>query len=357
MSRKKVLFVISSLSGGGAERVLVNIANQMINDGFVVEIIKTSPKNPGNYGIDKSINVIELPKFNTNSVFKAIKIIKCIRHEIKIRNDFTIISFLSDNNILTILAGIFLPNKTIICERNDPSKNFGNSLLRKVRNFIYLFADWNVFQTEDAKNYFCKHIQKKGTIIPNPVLIPQDLVLPYRGYEGRILAVGRLTKQKNYYMMISAFSTFLENHMNYTLDIYGIGELEDDLKRFVKEKGLENKVIFHGFSEDIYRIMSESTIYVSTSDYEGISNTMIEALALGVPTIVTDCPVGGARLMIDNGVNGFIIPVGDSDALINKLCELADNGRLRNQLSEEARKIREKFNLQNVAKMWERLCE
>lgn len=159
----KVLFVTSSLSGGGAERVLTTVANYLKKNGAIVEVLKTSPRIKENYGLDSDIPIIQLPKIHANVVSKAFLMIRNIRKVFLEHKGYVIISFLSDNNMLSILASRGLRNKLIISERSDPSRNCGNKYLRWIRNQLYLLADWNVFQTEDAKNYFCQSIQRRSS--------------------------------------------------------------------------------------------------------------------------------------------------------------------------------------------------
>lgn len=352
---KKVLFVTSSLSGGGAERVLTIIANNLEDNGAVVEVLKTSPRIAENYGLNSTIPVIQLPKINANKVNKAFLMVHNIRSVFKQHSDYTIVSFLSDNNMLSIIASRGLNNKLIISERNDPSQNCGNKYLRWVRNKLYLLADWNVFQTEDARNYFCKSIQKRSSIIPNPVFMKEYPGNLKPAKENIVLAVGRLNPQKNYPMLIDAYDIFHKVHPDYKLRIFGDGPLEDTISRIIEERDLSEAVELRGFTSTVHEEMKKSMVYVSSSDYEGISNTMLEAMVLGVPTIVTDCPVGGGRLAIEDGVNGFLVPVGDAKTFAEKLCLLIEDEDLRNSFSRNSQIIKEKFSVERICSMWERI--
>lgn len=352
---KKVLFVTSSLSGGGAERVLTIIANNLKDKGAIVEVLKTSPRIVENYGLNSAIPVIQLPKIDTNKVSKAYLMVRNIRKVFKQHSGYTIVSFLSDNNMLSIMASRGLNNKLIISERNDPSQNCGNMYLRWVRNKLYLFADWNVFQTEDARNYFCKTIQKRSSIIPNPVFMKECLGNLELVKENTILAVGRLNLQKNYPMLIDAYDIFHRVHPNYKLKIFGDGPLKDTISKIIEERELSEAVELCGFTSAIYEEMKKSTVYVSSSDYEGISNTMLEAMALGVPTIVTNCPVGGGRLAIEDGVNGFLVPVGDAKKFAEKMCLLIEDKTLQKKFSRNSQIVKEKFSVERICSMWERI--
>lgn len=350
----KVIFVISALGGGGAERVLLSLANEMSLRGTEVRILKTGWKS-GAYALRPEITLIQVPKYTCSAPLKALRMLTFMRGVFREHADYTVISFLSDNNMLSILASLGLPNRVIVCERNDPSRNCTNALLRRVRNLIYRLADGSVFQTEDMRDYFAPSIRRKGTVIPNPVLIDDGVYATVAAGavpQKRVLAAGRLTPQKNYPMLIRAFAIVHRSCPDYNLEIYGSGELESELRGEISEAGLDQVITIHPFSDDIYRLMKESTVYVSSSDYEGISNTMLEAMALGVPTVVTDCPIGGARLMVRNEENGLLVPVGDEEAMAAALIRLLKDEGLRERLSAASVRIRQDYGIEKITDQW-----
>ena len=152
--------------------------------------------------------------------------------------------------------------------------------------------------------------------------------------------------------MLRAFADFSKLHDDYILDIYGRGEEMENLIYETKQLGLSNKVKFRGFCSNIHEKIRNARMYVSSSDYEGISNSMLEALAIGLPCICTDCPVGGAKMVIKNNINGILIPVGDQKALEQKMILLAENDELIEKLSQNAVKIRTKLSISNIADEW-----
>ena len=167
-----------------------------------------------------------------------------------------------------------------------------------------------------------------------------------------IVTASRLNKQKNLGMLIEAFSKISSNHPEYTVEIFGRGEEEENLKRKAEKLSVADKVIFKGFSSNIYEDIRDCAIYVCSSDYEGISNALIEALGLGLPTISTDCPVGGSRLLIEDNVNGILVSVGDVDALAAQIERLIENPDLAERLSNNAVNVREKYAADRIAQMW-----
>jgi glycosyltransferase involved in cell wall biosynthesis len=153
-------------------------------------------------------------------------------------------------------------------------------------------------------------------------------------------------------MTIDAFGCVLLKHNEYTLEIYGDGPLKNELIDYAKEKCLNEKVIFHGSSKQLHEDILNAKVFVISSDYEGMSNSMLEAMALGIPTISTDVPSGGARAVIRDHKNGILVPVRDVRALSDSINEIIDDDILANVLSENGQSIRKSLNINKIAGMW-----
>ena len=185
-------------------------------------------------------------------------------------------------------------------------------------------------------------------MIPNPVYIGD--LQPYEGErDKKIVAVGRLEPQKNHKLLLRAFAEFAATHKEYVLEIYGKGELEEELKALARELGIEKHVQLRGFSGKVKEEINNAAMYVLSSDYEGISNSMLEAIALGVPVIATDCPIGGSRMYIEDGVNGLLVPVGDMQTMAAAMKRIADDAEFRESLSRQGRKLREQNRVEQIA--------
>lgn len=352
MERKEIIIVTISLGNDGAERVLTELSKEWVRMGHKITVIQTDANRYG--------NEFELPnavkKINLNKKFsgKIIAILEDAYHIAKIlkRNpNACAISFLSVSSLSLGLASIFCKNKIIMSERNDPTRCPIGKGQQKFRDFAFEFADVCVFQTEMAKQYFNKRIQKKGVIIPNP--INGSLPEIYKGNrDKRIVTACRLHPQKNLKMMIKAFSKLHMDFPEYKLVIYGQGILLDELQEYCHLLNLDNFVIFPGFCNNVISEMLSACMYISSSDYEGISNSMLEAMAIGLPTVVTDCPVGGARMMIKNNENGILVPVGDDEALYKAMKKIVTDNEFAQKLSINASKIREIIPLNTIADRW-----
>lgn len=332
MMGKKFMFVISSMTANGAERVMSLLVNKASEQGHEVMLVLLS-KNIVSYTLNPKVKVVYA---GATSIWKRFmnlrKLIKSFRPD-------GIVSFLSTCNIYSCMATIGFDIPVIISERNDPIKDCPSKKRRIIRNWIYRLADGSVFQTEEAASYFSEFIKRKSIVIPNPV--KDQLPFSSNSFNSHVVvAAGRLSKQKNYPMMLQAFKIFLKKFPDYHLHIYGDGEERENLVQFTQKLGIERHVQFEGLVLDLHTRIKDATMFVLSSDYEGISNSLLEALSMGLPCISTDCPCGGSRHLITNRKNGLLVPVGDVNAFSQAMIELADNRTWAIALGKEAVKTR-----------------
>lgn len=242
--------------------------------------------------------------------------------------------------------------KVIDSERNDPRFEPVEKWKKKVRNFCYNRANVLVCQTPMAvellRNLY--GVKTKAVVIPNPIT-PN---LPtWEGLDSReIITACRLTEQKNLPMMIDAFEMLHKDYPEYHLTVYGDGELRDMLTKYIADRSLSDFISLPGFAKNVHSIMAKAYMYVSSSDYEGISNSMLEALGIGLPCVCTDCPVGGASLSIKNGVSGILTKVGDKNSLYEGMRRLIENKQLVKSISSESRLINDILSLDKITAMW-----
>lgn len=350
---KKLLFVIGSLDNGGAERVVALLANELQKKGYQISII-TIIENRVVYEVNENINIIPV-QLNGSGIKRNFHRIVNLRKEIK-KND-VIISFLAVVNMATLVAALGLHKPVILSERNDPSKEPRSSKGRFVRNIMYRFFKYShfVFQTEDAAKYFCTQIRKRSSIIPNPL---SQLPDPYQGIrKHNLVTIARLEPVKNLKMLIKCFSNISRKHKDYVLDIYGRGPLQSELEEYAAELKLAEKVKFHGFVSDVHDEIKDGGVYVMSSDYEGISNGMIEALGLGLPVIATDCPIGGARMFIRNNENGVLVPVGDEVKMTQAILQVIENQDFARYIGKKAINIRKELSVERIAQQWIKVIE
>lgn len=340
----KVMMLTQTTSGGGAERVLTALANAFVDKGISVSYVTF--KENGYYSISDRVEKIVINRGKKDEI-------KCLRDLIKYGNYSIIISFLHPVTVKCQLAMLGLKNKPLVIasERGDPYSNSMGMLRSIFRNIAYSKCDRLVFQTDEARAYFGDRIAKKGVVIPNP--IRDDLPEPLHGdRDKRIVAVGRLEKQKNFKLLLKAFSSVCQKLPDYRLYIYGEGSQKDELKDLSHELGIEERVIFPGFEKHIEERIRTASLYVSSSDYEGISNSMIEAMAMGIPVVCTDCPIGGARLMIKNKHNGILVPVGNEEELAGAMIRILSDREFAMKISCEATKIKSEYSINLISDRW-----
>lgn len=352
MEKKEILVVTNYFTNGGAQRVLSELCSEWSREGHhVVALQLDTDMYADSYVLDNKIDWINL-KFRSR--FKIIQYLAYIAFLLKAlckHKNAVVVAFVHSAIRSVGIASLFTGNKVVFSERSDPNKYPSTKLKRKIRNWLYYFADVCVFQTEEAMHYFPNKIQKKGVVIPNP--INSNLPDMYSGVRRKaIVAAGRLDSQKNIPMLINAFTRLSKEFTDFTLEIYGRGDDEKKLRKLISQLHMESKIFLMGFSNNLFERILDCTMYVSSSDYEGISNSMLEALALGLPSVCTDCPVGGARLAIQDGENGLLVPVGDVDAMYRAMKRIVEEPGLARKLSDNAYKIRERFSIEKISEQW-----
>lgn len=347
----KVLVICNDMQNGGVERVLSVLSNYLAEKGHNVRILAIRTGNIS-YTISNKVEYDFLPlrAVEKNETIKQeicmevqlFKYMKKYKPDVMIGFDDSII-------VRTVPIAWSLGIRTVVSERIDPS--IYGKLMHIVRQFAYDLATHVVFQTPDAQAYFPRRTQRKSVVIPNPLTEN----LPHRGEKTNkdILMACRIRPQKNIAMAIKAFAKFWPEHQDYRLVVYGEGELLDDMKRLALELGVENNVSFPGHVDDIHERMSVCAMYLSSSDYEGISNSMLEALAIGAPCICTDCPVGGARMFIKNNENGLLVPVGDDIAMADAMSKIAADETFANKLSKNSVLVRDLLSPNRICPRWE----
>ena len=347
---KEVTFTIGYLGIGGAERVISVLANNFVKRGIKVNIIATNEPDIV-YELDKRINYYYIECNNKIKPIRMLERIWKLRKIIKNIDGEKIVSFLHKPIIFTIIATRFTDKKLYFSERNNPYMEPTSKIERMFRDIAYNFGEKIIFQTDDAKNYFKEKIRKKGYVISNP--IKDNLPKPFEGERKKtIVSVCRLDQQKNIKMLIDAYELLEKEYPEYNVVVYGEGPMRNELEHYVRNKNLHNKIRFPGFSKNVHNDIIDCAMYVSSSNYEGISNSMIEALGIGVPTIVTDCPIGGARMMIENNENGILVEVGNEKQLYEAMKKIIEDKEFSKKISKNSLKINEILNSNNISNQW-----
>ena len=354
---QKIVFYIGTMNRGGAQRVMTNLINYFATKDYHCTLITDYEYNSETqYLISDRVKKIALDNKNrglTKQVFRVIKLRRILKSE---RPDVAL-SFLGKNNIRLLIASVFLRFKKIVSVRNDPNKEYGEMLFKRwITYLVFGFSDGVVFQTNDAANYFPKRIRRKSKVIFNPV-DPVFYDVDLTDEADRIVSVGRLYKQKNHRLLIDSFARVSTDFPNNDLYIYGDGPLKNELAEYAKKIGMDKRIHFEGNVEEIEKKLSFAKLFILSSDYEGMPNALMEAMAAGVPVISTDCPCGGPRTLITNEMQGQLVKCNDVTAMANSISKLLSDESLLKTMSVEEKKRALVFAPQKIMSEWEAFME
>lgn len=350
----KVLFYIDCMQMGGANRVMANVSEYFAEMGNRVLLVNDIfPENgKPEYPIHPQIERIFLDKEKSNIGLKNIKRIMELRSIIRREKPDAVISFMGPPNIRMLLATIGLSTRKIISVRNDPYREYGSGLRKIIANLIFMMADGCVFQTEEASRYFNSIIRKKSTIIFNPVN-EKFYKVKWENGSKEIAVVGRLQPQKNPLLALDAFIMIAEQFTEYKLIFYGDDELKSSIIQRSKNAGVNERVIIYGKTDEIEQKLTHSALFVLSSDYEGMPNALMEAMAVGVPVISTDCPCGGPRTLILDPSQGFLVECNNSIQLANAMRKVLSDEELQKNMSKSERDRANEFRASIILKKWE----
>ena len=349
---KRHIFFIGTLCNGGAERVVSILASHMAKQGMDVEVL-TYYDRPVSYELEKGVKLtaVETMTGSGNKLKNLIAIRKYLKKNAKV-----VISFLAPFNIMAIAANLGNGVPIIVADRNDPTKVPSNPVIRKVRDILYCFADGVVIQTKKNQEYFGEIVQRKSTVIYNPIDLKEHAGIALTALkEKKIVTAGRLMPQKNQEMMIRAFANILKVHEDYQLLIYGEGPSREKLETLAKELGVQENVLFPGNVSDLHERIKTAEIFVLSSDYEGMPNALIEAMCLGLPSISTK--VSGATDLILDHENGLLTELADQTAFEKAMLELIENKQLAEKLAKNAAKLNEELEVGKIMQQWMQFIE
>ena len=353
--QKHIVLFISALRKGGAERVMVNLADYLHRNGVRVTLVTqyiceeeyTLPA-----GIPRILSEIT-PQEETGS-----RIGDFLARYRKLCRIFTelhpdcILSFIGKNNIMTLLCTRFSGIPAVVSVRGEPKSEYYNFPMRFLAKTLFACAAGVIVQTGAARDFFPPVIRKKAVILKNP-LNPAFVRERRTGRpDGRIVSVGRVDANKNHALILRAFARIAPEFPNASLVVYGDGEKRQELIRKTQELGLSDRVQFPGAVSDVAEKIRTASAFVLSSGHEGMPNALIEAMCLGIPSISTDCPCGGPRELIEDGVNGYLIPVGDEEALADRLHRIFSDEEGAEKMGKQAALLLEEYRPERVNAEW-----
>ena len=383
--KKRIIFVVSYVNGG-VGRVIGLLANGLISAGYDVTVIFTEKENDANFCHNERIEIVYLDNLVENkktqdaaayilmffaraigkfgiseysSIYKfysknynKISALKKYCHD---SHNATVIAFLYSAIFMSLLA-VGDGQRLIISDRGDPGQSHASKTDAAFFKEMFPKADHMVFQSPGVQEWYMANVGLKGTVIYNP--IKDNLPQPYQGKrKKRIVNFCRLTPQKNLFLLLESFEQLVQEYPDYELYIYGSApknaiKYANDFLKAVSASACADNVYIFPARADIHEEILDYAMFVSSSDYEGMSNSMLEAMAIGLPTICTDCPAGGARAVIQDHGNGLLVPVNDANALYLAMKEIIENPELAEKLSQNSRKIRETQSSEKIMQQW-----
>ena len=346
---KKIVFFLPALGSGGAERVTVLISEQLIEYGYDVEILLL--KNVVHYDVKSTVPITSVfeQEQSMGKIKRMCAIISFLRDYVK-KDNVVLIPMLNTCLRYSVLLKFITKVKVIACERNDPYSQYKTNIQRWIRRKLFDVSDYAIFQTEDAKNFYHQRTKNKSVVIPNPVSLPEAKWKRNQNHD--IVTVCRLNPQKNLKMAVDAIGLLKKTIPDIHLNIFGEGSEVAVLREYIKEKGLDSQVSLCGTTQNTFEVLRKSNGFILTSNFEGISNSMLEALAVGMPVIVTDCPIGGAKMMIRNEKTGILIPVGDTEMLVQSVKRILTDEAFAVKLGAQAAESMRAYTLEKIANQW-----
>lgn len=352
---KKIIFVLPRMGGGGAERVTSLLANELSLNNEVT--VYTFVGGESFYYLNENVHYEnigitmnrknKLTRMWSKTVFFP-KTLCSLYKKLKKGKYDVVVSLLNEADILVgICRGLGVKFKHICSERNDPTKR--SSVKLRLLNTIYKRADLFVCQGQRVCDFYKNVPFEKKIVIPNPV---NGERLPVRLNETkRIVAVGRLDKQKNFTLLIESFKEIGDEFPDYRLDIYGEGTEREKLEKLIQDNNLQENVFLKGAHRNVQQLIADAALFIMSSDYEGFPNALLEAMAIGLPVISTDFPTGIASELI-SAENGLVVPVNDKKQMVQAMKKLLNDSELREIMGKNNREKCKEYYIENIIYKW-----
>lgn len=365
-SMRKIAFHLNCLEQGGAERVVTNLADQFAQEGYQV-IIATEWYGENEFQIDSKVRRVHVGLREGDErkprLVQFMLRVKYLRQFLKEEKPDILIPFARKALYRGLMAAYFIKIPVLISIRTDPAGHYEERSDKIQIPLLFPRADGCVFQTQGAKEFFAPRLQDNSRIILNPIHEKYIGVPEPERRSKTVVQSGRLVDFKNQPMLLRAFVNVHVKHPDYDLKIYG-GDSFDGTKEIleglIEEYHAQDYIHLMGASDSLETELTDAALFAFTSDWEGLPNALMEAMALGLPIVATDCPCGGPRTIMTHETDGLLIPVKDQQALEDGINRLIEDKELAARLGKEARKIADRANGKAVFEQWrdyiEELC-
>lgn len=347
--------MISSLIKGGSERVMCNLADYFVQQGNRVTLVtqyQREDEYPLNPKVKRILSQITEAEMGRNRISNFIRRFQKLRNIWKTEKPDAILVFIGKNNFMALLTAWGLHIPVVVSVRADPNQEYPNRWMRFMARHLFKKAAGVILQTRECMEFFPKAVQRKSVILHNPV---NEVFFenPYEGErEHTIVTVGRIDENKNQALLLRAFALIAADYPDYQIILYGKGDQEENLKQLADNLEIADRVIFAGNESDVAGKIKKAGVFVLTSNTEGMPNALIEAMVLGLPVIATDCPCGGPRDLIEDGVNGILTPVGDVDKMKENLQHILNDLQNALHMGQTARESTAIYREKIVYREW-----
>ena len=359
-----ILFLSTSLSGGGAERVSVNLTASWASSGFDVVYVTIASRRHDVYRLHSGINRVsfDLDGESTGLRYTLVnnfRKVRKLRQLIKAAKPKVLVGFMTSNNIILILASLGLGIRVVVSERTHPPKLIESRLWKVLRKYLYIFADEVTVMAGEGKTWIEQNTTARTvSVIPNwvswplqindPVLSPESRLDPERHY---ILACGGPFQVKGHDVLLEAFARISDKYPDWDIVFVGAG-LDQVVVEFAARHAIDHRCHCVGHVGNIGDWYSRASLFVSASRFEGFPNALLEAMASGCAVISSDCDTG-PRDLIENNVNGLLVATGDVSAMSDALEHVVGSESIRSSMAAKALLVRDKYSESNISSLWD----
>ena len=356
----RITLIISSLSAGGAERVMSYMANYWARKGWAVTLITISKMDNDFFPVDDSVVRVSLGLAEESStafdaILNNVKRLLSLRSAIRSSRPDVVISFMESVSVLTLLATRFTGIPVIVSEHNDPHQHDIGRVWTRLRALMYPQASAVVVLTQSVLGWAQKIVgERKTFVIPNSITRNEQRITSGECEfpQPFVLAVGRLAYQKGYEYLLQSFKAVSQQFPEWSLVILGEGNERASLEAMVRALQIEDRVYLPGRHENPMSVMEQAQIFVMSSRYEGFPIALLEALACGAPSISFNCPSGPSEV-IRHDIDGILVPQEDVSALTDAIVDLMAHPEKRKRLALRATEVMDRFGEERVMGMWE----
>lgn len=362
----KILFFVSSMHAGGAERVAATLASGWARRGDTVTLVPTyTKKGSCFYHLNPAVRLVWLADrmgWLGRAFLSPLSKWLAIRRLVGETRPDVIISFLTNVNVVVLFASRGLGVPVIVCERTNPAfSSSAGDFLKRLRRYCYPWASLVVLQSQDSVATFTEMVPgiRQLAVMPNPLPpdLPEEITRAPGAMSGRrqLMAMGRLVPIKRFDALIQAFAAVAEDYPDWDLTIWGEGPDRADLTQQIQDAGLASRISLPGRTDQPWQELAGADAFAMTSSVEGFPNVLLEAMALGRACVTVDCP-SGPREISQDGKYALLVPLGDQGALCQALGQLMGDPTLRDVLGRHAAaSVRERYGLPEILLGWDDL--